>query len=91
MFFRLIDFLVTAVNYLVDALKKVELRMSSLEDACACGASPKAKPAAAKAAPKPAAPTDDDDDVDLFGSDDDAEADAVRQERFAFPSSSPKE
>ncbi|XP_003748382.1 elongation factor 1-delta isoform X2 [Galendromus occidentalis] len=78
------------VDYLVDALKKVELRMSSLEDVCACGASPKAKPAAApkakpaakKAAPKPSAPAAEDDDIDLFGSDDDAEANAVREERL---------
>lgn len=63
------------MDYLVDALKKVELRMSSLEEVCASVVP--AKPAAAAAAKD----DDDDDDVDLFGSDDDEEADAVRKER----------
>jgi len=65
------------VDYLVDALKKVELRMSSFEETVQKQKG-KPAPAPAKAAPTKAA----DDDMDLFGSDDDAEAEAVRQERL---------
>lgn len=74
----------TAVDYLVDALKKVELRMSNLEEVCACVVPPKTASKATGGCPAPkAAAKDDDDDIDLFGSDDDEEADAVRKERYA--------
>jgi len=68
------------VNYLVEALKKVELRMSELESKCSCGAA--SKGAAPKSAPAPAAKPADDDDIDLFGSDEDEEANKVREERL---------
>ncbi|XP_022662393.1 elongation factor 1-beta-like isoform X1 [Varroa destructor] len=73
------------VDYLVDALKKVELRMSTLEEACSCGTAQRAdaKLATVPAKEIPKAPVkEDDDDIDLFVSDDDEEADAVRQERL---------
>jgi len=79
------------VDYLVEALKKVELRMSELESKCSCGAaaSKGAAPKAAStttpaAAPAPAAKPAvvDDDDIDLFGSDEDEEAKKIRDDRL---------
>jgi len=78
------------VDYLVEALKKVELRMSELESKCSCGAAGKTKagphhaaaPTAAKAATAPKPPADDDDEIDLFGSEEDEEANKVREERL---------
>jgi len=83
-----VDELKKTVDYLVEALKKVEVRMSELESKCSCGAAgavKKGAPAAPKALAAPAKATaagGDDDDLDLFGSDDDEEADAIRQERL---------
>jgi len=68
------------VDYLVEALKKVELRMSELESKCSCGAATAVK--GAKPAAKPAAAAADDDEIDLFGSDEDEEANKVREERL---------
>jgi len=71
------------VDYLVEALKKVELRMSELESKCSCGAATAAKGGKGSApAAKPAAAAADDDEIDLFGSDEDEEANKVREERL---------
>jgi elongation factor 1-delta len=63
----------TQVDELVSRLSKLETRVNTLEGG---------KSAPAKAAAPAKKQDDDDDDIDLFGSDEDEEADAAREERL---------
>uniref|UniRef100_A0A8D8UGC6 Elongation factor 1-delta n=1 Tax=Cacopsylla melanoneura TaxID=428564 RepID=A0A8D8UGC6_9HEMI len=76
------------IQSLTDLVKKLELRLSSLEKSGGTVAKPSSAPSAPAANAKPAsAPAaEDDDDVDLFGSDgeeESAEAARIREERVA--------
>lgn len=69
------------MDELVARLSKLETRVSSLEGGKPAAKTGKASPAPAKSNGKAA--KDDDSDIDLFGSDDDVEANKVREQRLA--------
>ncbi|CAN7999061.1 unnamed protein product, partial [Ixodes hexagonus] len=77
----------SALQDIVNAVRKMEVRLSELEKACPTAAGvQKPKEAAPKKAanhvPAKKEAEEDDDDVDLFGSDEDEEADKAREERL---------